>query len=46
MSPMALPFRWQKMTGMSACDEDSCRSLSHLIRSGRSPLVGGRLVVR
>ena len=30
----------------SACDEDSCRILSQLIRSGRSPVAGGRLVVR
>jgi hypothetical protein len=29
-----------------ACDEDSCRILSQLIRSGRSPVAGGRLVVR
>ena len=31
---------------LSACDEDSCRILSQLIRSGRSPVAGGRLVVR
>jgi hypothetical protein len=29
-----------------ACDEDSCRILSQLVRSGRSPVAGGRLVVR
>jgi hypothetical protein len=31
---------------MLACDEDSCRILSQLIRSGRSSAAGGRLVVR
>jgi len=31
---------------ISACDEDWCRILSQLIRSGRSPVAGGRLVVR
>jgi hypothetical protein len=31
---------------LKACDEDSCRILSQLIRSGRSPVAGGRLVVR
>jgi AAA domain len=29
-----------------ACDEDSCRIPSQLVRSGRSPVAGGRLVVR
>jgi hypothetical protein len=29
-----------------ARDEDSCRILSQLTRSGRSPVAGGRLVVR
>ena len=29
-----------------ACDEDRYRILSQSVRSGRSPVVGGRLVVR
>jgi hypothetical protein len=29
-----------------ACGEDSCRILSQLICSGRSPVAAGRLVVR
>jgi hypothetical protein len=33
---------WREM----ACDEDWCRILSHLLRSGRSPVRGTRLVVR
>jgi hypothetical protein len=31
---------------IGACDEDWCRILSHLVRSGRSPMIGARLVVR
>ena len=40
---------WLAATGGDpdmACDEDWYRILSHSTRSGRSPAVGGRLVVR
>jgi len=38
-SRATMPSRW-------ACDEDRYRILSQSVRSGRSPVVGGRLVVR
>ncbi len=41
-----LDLEQRRATIQSACDEDSCRILSQLIRSGRSPVAGRRLVVR
>ncbi len=35
-----------KQNRQTACDEDWCRILSHLVRSGPSPVRGARLVVR
>ncbi len=45
-SHLSLRDSVRTLTLLSACDEDSCRILSQLIRSGRSPVAGGRLVVR
>ena len=39
------PLGSRELAG-SACDEDRYRILSQSVRSGRSPVVGGRLVVR
>ena len=43
--PQTMVMNSQPLHDYSACDEDRYRILSKSVRSGRSPVVGGRLVV-
>ena len=46
LAPWLLAIPWKCGDFLLACDEDRYRILSKSVRSSRSPVVGGRLVVR